>query len=151
LLLALSQTRRDFTGPRMRTDPRRLEAAALLYPPTDLRRLDRGERRGGGLRGSVIDFVGVAPDENPELWTQASPIDQIHPDGPPLLILQGTRDLLVPHHHTVDFAEQLIAAGGRCELHVVDEGLHGFERLAPDDEAKRLIARVREFLVERLR
>ena len=62
------------------------------------------------------------------------------------MILQGTRDLLVPHQHTVRYAERLASLGAPHELHVVEDGLHGFDRVAPGEQARALIGRSREFL-----
>lgn len=145
LLLATSQTNPEYAGPRMRTDAARLRAVASLYPPTDLIALDRAEQRAGIAR-IVRDFVGTEPDEAPDRWRAASPIEQIHPALPPIFILQGTRDLLVPASQATRFAERLAAAGAPHRLEIVDGGLHGFDRIAPDARAIALIGEVREFL-----
>jgi acetyl esterase/lipase len=150
LLLALSQTRPDFTGPRMKTAAQSLGAAVAFYPPTDLLRLHRAELRGGAELTMVRSFLGAAPDEEPDRWREASPIEQVHAAAPPLLLLQGTRDLLVPHRHIETFTAKLTEAGARHELHIVVDGVHGFDRVAPGPQSKSLIERSREFLLENL-
>jgi acetyl esterase/lipase len=110
LLLATSQTNPGYGGPRMRTDAARLRAVAALYPPTDLLSLDRAERRGGIAR-LVRDFIGAEPEDAPQRWHDASPIELVHAAQPPIFILQGTRDLLVPASQATKFAERLTAAG----------------------------------------
>ena len=150
LLLATSQTHPQFRGPRLRTDPTRLRAVAALYPPTDLLALDRAEQRAGIAR-IVRDFIGAEPDAAPQRWQDASPIEQVHPALPPILILQGTRDLLVPASQATRFAERLAAVGAPHRLEIVEGGLHGFDRLGPDARGLALIEATREFLRERLR
>ncbi|MBX3026542.1 alpha/beta hydrolase [bacterium] len=149
LLLATSQTHPAYAGPRMRTDGARLRAVTSLYPPTDLIALDRAEQRAGVAR-IVRDFVGSEPDAAPERWREASPIEHVHPALPPIFVLQGTRDLLVPASQATRFAERLAAAGAPHRLEIVDGGVHGFDRIAPDARAIALIEAVREFLRQRL-
>lgn len=149
LLLATSQTNPAYGGPRMRTAPARLRAVASLYPPTDLVALDRAEQRAGVAR-IVRDFVGSEPDAAPDRWREASPIEHVHPALPPIFILQGTRDLLVPTSQATRFAERLAAAGTPHRLEIVDGGLHGFDRIAPDERAIALIGEVRGFLRQQL-
>ena len=146
LLMATSQTHPDFPGPRLRSGGQRLRAVAALYPPTDLLALDEAERRGPFGTQSVRDFVGVNPERDPARWRAASPIEHVHAQLPPIFVLQGTRDLLVPHRQATRFAERLAAAGAPHRLEIVEGGVHGFDRVAPGDRARALIAEVREFL-----
>ncbi len=150
LLTATSQTNPDFTGPRVRATGDRLRAVVALYPPTDLLALHAIEQRGRAGTRTVRDFVGVDPDRDPARWRDASPIEHVHPALPPIFVLQGTRDYLVPHSQATAFAERLRAVGAPHRLEIVDGGLHGFDRLAPDDRAIALIGEVRDFLVQRL-
>lgn len=146
LLMATSQTHPDFAGPRLRSGGQRLRAVAALYPPTDLVSLDAAERRGPAGTQSVRNFVGVDLEQDPSRWRAASPIEHVHARLPPIFLLQGTRDLLVPHWQATRFAERLVAAGAPHRLEIVEGGLHGFDRIAPDERARTLIAEVREFL-----
>jgi acetyl esterase/lipase len=150
LLLATSQTNPKFRGPRLRCSPDRLEAVVALYAPTDLLRLHRASARAGNRDSTVRDFVGADPEADPQRWRDVAPIEQAHPALPPMLLLHGTRDLLVPHSQAVRFAEKLSALGASYELHIVENGVHGFDRIAPTEEAKRLIEYARKFLAEAL-
>jgi acetyl esterase/lipase len=150
LLTATSQTRPDFAGPRLRCGGERLRAAVAWYPPTDLLDLHASERRAHTGPTAAGRFVGREPEDDPARWAEASPLDQAHPGVPPSLILQGSGDLLVPHRHAVRYAERLEALGARHELHVVADAPHGFDRVAPSEEARRLIERSRSFLCEEL-
>lgn len=151
LLLATSQTSPDYPGPRLRSDPRHLRAVAALYPPTDLQALDAAERRGPLGTRTVASFVGAEPEADPARWHAASPIAHVHAALPPILLLQGTRDLLVPDSQARRFAERLAAAGAPHRLEIVEGGVHGFDRLAPDARAQALIADTRAFLLAHLR
>jgi acetyl esterase/lipase len=150
LLTATSQTRPDFAGPRLRGGGERLRAAVAWYPPTDMRRLHEAERRAHDGPSTTAQFVGATPEEEPERWREVSPVEQAHGDTPPTLILQGTRDLLVPHQQATLYAERLRELGAPHELHMVEDAVHGFDRVAPGDEARRLIERSRSFLRDQL-
>jgi acetyl esterase/lipase len=150
LLLAFSQTHPGYSGPRMRCAPGALRAVAALYPPSDLLRLDAAERRGRGGGGSVAAFVGAEPAAEPERWQQASPIEWIHAALPPVLLLHGTRDILVSSSQSTRLAEQLARAGVPHRLEIVAEAPHGFDRVAPGEHARRLIADCRVFLHDHL-
>jgi acetyl esterase/lipase len=47
------------------------------------------------------------PDENPELWTAASPIDQVHSAAPPFFVIHGDKDVLAPVEDARTFVEAL--------------------------------------------
>jgi acetyl esterase/lipase len=150
LLTATSQTRPDFDGPRLRSGGDRIRAVVAWYPPTDMLRMYEVERRLRSGPTTTGQFVGATPEEDPERWRQVSPIEQAHAEVPPTLILQGTRDLLVPHEQATLYAERLRGLGAPPELHIVEGAVHGFDRVAPNDEARRLIAHSRQFLCETL-
>ena len=150
LLLSTSQTREAFAGPRLRHRAERLRAVVAWYPPTDLLRLHRSETRGQLDAGAVRSFVGADPEADPERWREVSPIEQVHAEAPPTLILQGTRDLLVPHTQATSFAERSSEVGATCELRVVAGAVHGFDRVGPGPEAISLIESSREFLRKHL-
>lgn len=144
LLLATSQTNPAFSGPRLRSEPARLRGAVAFYPPTDLAALHAAEQRLG--TGIVRDFLGATPAAAPQRWREASPIEHVHAALPPIFLLQGTRDFLVPHAQATSFAERLAAAGAPHRLEIVEGGVHGFDRIAPDERTKALIGETREFL-----
>jgi acetyl esterase/lipase len=146
LLLATSQTAPAFAGPRLRAGGARLRGVVAFYPPTDLLTLDAIERRGRSGTGTVRDFVGTEPDADPARWREASPIEHVHPGLPPILLLQGTRDFLVPHAQATAFAARLAAAGAPHRVEIVEGAVHGFDRIGPDEKARALIAESREFL-----
>src|SRR3989304_9421195 len=105
-----------------------------------------GRRRGRGPAGcgvrAVIDFFGpvdlrggrnVAPvraflgpgldsDDAGRLLTEASPITHVSRDDPPVLILHGDRDPVVPYAQSVAFERALRGAGASVRLVTVPGG-----------------------------
>ncbi len=150
LLVATSQTRPDFSGPGLRNGGERLRTAVAWYPPTDLLDLHKSEKRARSGPTTTGAFVGADPDDDPARWDEVSPQSQAHAQAPPSLILQGTRDLLVPHRQATRYADRLQALGAPHELHIVENAPHGFDRVAPGEEALTLIARSRSYLQEHL-
>jgi acetyl esterase/lipase len=71
----------------------------------------------------VADFVGGPTKEKADAAKAASPITYVNKDDPPMLLIQGTKDPLVPHSQAVQMVEALTAAGvpGRVEL-LIGEG-----------------------------
>jgi acetyl esterase/lipase len=90
----------------------------------------------------IRDFLGGTPKEKPDAVKLASPLTFASRGDAPVLLIQGTKDDLVPHTQAVKLADALTAAGvpGRVEL-LLGAG-HG---LKPDD-AKRTLAETVEFL-----
>ncbi len=80
----------------------------------------------------VADFVGGPVQDHQEAARKASPISFVNAGDPPMLLIQGTKDPLVPHDQAVQMADALTKAGvpGRVEL-LVGAG-HGW----PKDHAR---------------
>jgi len=83
-------------------------ACMPFYGPTDF--TDRLNLRGTASKYELFLKLTAMPgrmSEFPELYAAMSPIDQINPDAPPFLIIQGTIDTLVWREETKEFAEAL--------------------------------------------
>jgi acetyl esterase/lipase len=91
------------------------------------------------------NVMKATPDRAPELYRAASPIDQVHADAPPFLIVHGTHDSLVPVPESRYFAEALAAAGASVQLVEVDGAQHAFDALG-GVRTRALAAVIREFL-----
>ena len=61
--------------------------------------------------GRLDILLGGHPQDVPEVYQMASPINHVHPDCPPTLLIQGEQDLLVPPDTTRMFHAKLVAAG----------------------------------------
>jgi acetyl esterase/lipase len=73
-----------------------VQAAVPLYGIYDLRDWDG---RGGPayqLRFVEKTLLKVSPAGDPELWRRASPISWVGPGAPPMMVVHGTNDSLVP-------------------------------------------------------
>lgn len=71
------------------------------------------------------------PAEDPERYRLASPLDQVHPDAPPFLVVHGDLDVLAPVEDARDFVERLRVVSAEpvyyLELHGAQ---HAFETFA---------------------
>jgi acetyl esterase/lipase len=73
----------------------------------------------------VTEFLGCAPADCAQTYTEASPIDQVGGPTPPTFIVNST-DELVPLEQAQKLASRLAGAGVRHELHVVDGDGHAY-------------------------
>ncbi len=76
----------------------------LQYPPTS--------------KAIVRKFIGGSKEEKAETYKRASPITYVNAGDAPMLLFQGTKDVLVPYEQAFVMAEALSKAGvpGRVEL-----------------------------------
>lgn len=66
--------------------------------------------------------------DSPELFARASPIDRIHADAPPFLVVHGTRDTLTPVEDARHFVEKLRLVASRPALYIEMHGAeHAFD------------------------
>lgn len=108
----------------------------LLYPVIDL--TDDAVTH----RGSRTNLT----QDNPALFAALSPQLHVTKDTPPAFLVHGTNDRLVPVKNSLLFYEACVAAGVPAEMHILDNGPHGFGLgTAMDDET------VREWPVQALR
>ncbi|HLK25037.1 MAG TPA: alpha/beta hydrolase [Caulobacteraceae bacterium] len=95
-------------------------AVAAVYPPV-LFHLG-GVRPSGGLAARSLPGADVS-DEAAAL---ASPIEHVGPDYPPVMLLHGDADKVVPVSASRRFEERVRAAGGKVDLHIWAGMPHGF-------------------------
>ncbi len=62
----------------------------------------------------------------------ASPVTYVDRNDPPMLLIVGTEDTMVPYHQTLEMAEKLKAAGVKHELIVLPGINHSFIGKTPD-------------------
>lgn len=105
----------------------RLSGCVGIYGVYDV--LDRGGHyRNRGLRLLLTRRVlKVSPEADPEAWSRASPLEQVHAGAPPFLLLHGTHDSLVPIGMARDFAAALREAGAEVALAEFPGAQHAFE------------------------
>jgi acetyl esterase/lipase len=92
-----------------------VDGVVAWYPPTDLLTLD-GPRE--------TELLGVAPKDDPDLARRASPLSFVRADAPPILLMHGDADDLVPADQSIRLAAALRAAGAPVELDLVPGARH---------------------------
>lgn len=95
-------------------------AVVAVYPPV---LFYRGESRPSGATTAAALKGADVSDEAAEL---ASPINHVGPDFPPVMLLHGDADKVVPVSASRRFEEALRAAGGRADAHIFSGLPHGF-------------------------
>ena len=107
----------------------RVAAVVSLYGPTDLVWGYHNPARPDIIGGpaTLRRFLGGSPQDRPEAYALASPVNHIGPGDPPTLLLHGGRDTLVGARHTELLAAELRAKGVSHEAVVLPYAQHGFD------------------------
>ena len=101
-------------------------AVVAYFPPVDLR----------GFTGPSKQFPAL---EFPnELAPSVSPIDFVSSDDPPVLLIHGDADKLVPIAHSARMRAGLAAAGATVDFVTIPGGDHGFTNPAHSQRAMEL-------------
>jgi acetyl esterase/lipase len=116
-----------------------VDAVVAVSTPTDLTTL-YSESRDAGF--AAAQFLGGPPELVPANYIAASPIDHVSPGDPPMLLIHGRQDPLIPVSQSKEMQAALTAAGVRNELLLVNGG-HGLEFPA---HYSNLVPNVLEFL-----
>jgi len=100
----------------------RVACVVDVFGPTDLThfRFEPDSRWSASARQLLKAFLGGPHEEKLELATQASPVHFVTPDDPPVLIVHGTADPLVPFRQAELFHGALQEAGVDVTLVAVD-------------------------------
>jgi alpha-L-fucosidase 2 len=92
-------------------------AAASLAGPTDLLAITQfrpgapHQRGPNALRRMLGKFLGGSPEQLPDLYAQASPINRVTAAAPPTMLVYGLLDQLVPPEQALSMQAELQAAG----------------------------------------
>jgi acetyl esterase/lipase len=101
----------------------RVQCVIDFFGPADLSLYARSP----GLEdGCMVPVFGKACKTDPEVYKKASPITYAGKGSPPVLILHGTFDLIVPVIHSENLEKKLKAAGATAELITVSGEGHGW-------------------------
>jgi acetyl esterase/lipase len=74
---------------------------------------------------STTLLLGGRPDEVPDRYRAASPVNFVSPPCPPTLLLHGSADRCISHRQSLKFAERLKAAGVPAEVEIFEGADHG--------------------------
>jgi acetyl esterase/lipase len=116
-----------------------VDAVVAFSTPTDLTTLYSESPSAGK---AAAQFLGGSPAQVPARFIAASPIDQVSPGDPPMLLVHGLQDPLIPTSQSTEMAAALSAAGVRNELFLVP-GNHNLDFPARYSD---LIPKILEFL-----
>ena len=100
-----------------------VQAVVDFFGPTDF---TRPENWPPGALNLVNRLVGMPYAENPAAWKSASPVCFVKAGDPPVLIVQGAADRVVPAAQSIEFDDALAKAGVEHHLILVKNGDHGF-------------------------
>ena len=71
------------------------------------------------------------PDDEPEAWAAASPLDQVRPEAPPFFVIHGDIDVLAPVEDARDFVDRLRGVSNEPVYYLELKGAqHAFETFA---------------------
>ena len=87
---------------------------------------------------AALELMGGSPDERPEAYAAADPMQRL-PAGIELMLVHGDADDRVPIEHSRTYARAALAAGDRCELLELD-GVDHFDVIDPRTDAWATVA-----------
>lgn len=76
--------------------------------------------------------LGYAPRQFGESARAFSPVDQLDPAMPPLLVFHGDADQTVPVGQSINLRDKLLGTGNICELVIGHDGGHSFISESPE-------------------
>jgi acetyl esterase/lipase len=100
-----------------------VEAVVAVSTPTDLTTLYHEKKYAGT---AAAEFLGGSPERVPSKYIAASPLDHVSPGDPPMLLIHGLQDKVIPVSQSEEMQAALTAAGVSNELLLVRGG-HGLD------------------------
>ena len=129
-LMGVTQRRDSFGSHLEHPGPSsRVHAVAAFNAVFDLTAL--AEAIPGHVERYLLPLLGATPDQNPEVYREASPRTYVGKSTPPFLILHGTADETVPYAQAEAFQSALQTAGVEVEMLTADGAGHGFFNAPP--------------------
>lgn len=111
-----------------------VQAVVNFFGPTDLLKEFEHQEKGKVLAALVKhdvnvlqQFLGGTPQQVPEAYKMASPMTHVSRYDPPMLILQGTHDILVPYDQSLKLAAALARNGNKGRLELIFGAGHGWD------------------------
>ena len=113
-----------------------VQCGCAFYPPTDLNRLVTNPKTRADPQGDVARLIGGAVDENVDKANAASPITYVSKNCPPIFLMHGGADPLVPPEQSRIFYAALLRAGVPAQLEIIPGKGHGI--IAPPPVAQEI-------------
>jgi len=101
----------------------RVQCVISFFGPADLSLYAASE---GLVDAYMVPWLGKACKTDRETFKKASPIEYVTKDDPPVLMIHGTADFVVPIIHSERMLKKLIDAGVSAELVTVKGEGHGW-------------------------
>lgn len=126
----------------------KVNGVVAWFPVTDLAGLPSDVADAGGLpdpgpQSREAQLLGAPASSAPDLARQASPVTHASASAPPILLMHGAVDDMVPPAQSVRLAEALTAAGATVELELVPGATHFWNGAS---DVRGIVARSIEFL-----
>lgn len=156
--LSLMVATADETMNSKSTDPvdkvsSRVQAIAVFYPPTDFINYG-GPNTTETINQAALVFTGVAAAFDFKFWNdttktyttitdskkrlaiarEVSPINAVTPDDPPVLIIHGDKDVLVPKQQSESIIEKFKEAKVPNKLIIKEGGSHGWKNREVEEQ-----------------
>jgi len=134
----------------------RILAMVDQFGPTDFSRIHPHFDESGyprvhvpGTPSTVDALLGVRVEEIKNLLRFFNPIDNVHPGIPPVLLLHGRRDPMIPFQQSVEMYEKIntVAGEGMAEISISEEFLHADMGYAEPES----VARIYKFIDSHLK
>ncbi len=115
-----------------------IQCVACFFPPTDFLNYGKADEDAVGV-GTLKQFkpafgpLAETPDERQKLGREISPIYFVHSNQPPILIIHGDADTLVPIYQSQMFVKRCEEAGSRAKLVVREGKNHGWPEMVKDE------------------
>ena len=112
---------------------------ACFFPPTDFLNYGKPGEDAVGV-GTLKDFkAGFGPrsdtaEERQKLGREISPIYFVSSNTPPILIMHGDADRLVPIYQAEQFVKRCQESGVEAKLVVREGKVHGWPEMVKDEE-----------------
>jgi len=125
-----------------------VRAIVDIYGPTDF--TADAETALAWQRQLLTSVLGCDQSDDPDRWREASPVTYARSDGPPVLILHGTADPIVPPSQAHALRDALEAAGQPCTFIEVADAGHFWGSMWYTGWVQRYRADILQFLEENL-
>ncbi len=105
----------------------RVQAVCSFYGPSDFVSWYQDNARfGRTLSSAETKFLGGTMEQKPEIYRRASPVTWVSADDPPLLLVHGDQDTIVPFRQSLIMRDAYKALGLDVTLIRVPGAGHGF-------------------------
>ncbi|MDR1589349.1 MAG: alpha/beta hydrolase [Oscillospiraceae bacterium] len=137
--------------------PYTVRAVVSQFAPTDFMSADRQFEESDypraappkPERGDASDMMfGARKSDVPNLVRFMNPVDNVHPDIPPVLLLHGRYDPIVPYQQSVELYDRIteLAGEGRAEIEISDEYLHADPRYSDPENVERIFSFISKYM-----